>query len=571
MWQKQSFKLLTRHSKKLEHEIIQLTGISTVNTLTLLGIKICSTLHQSILSTFAHIDVKAMARTLRIAAKHAHLIHKRLLIQAALAPMYSHAFMALGSTEAVNKVLAEAIREGMWAKAENGKGRRQVAFEHIFGGYEEGGLNISHPAQVNEGLMLNTLDRIFAKIDEFAGEEGTAPNIVRVLQGIIEAESCPDLREARQFGGTLVWKVFGARISHHNKYLGTAFHAMSRLHGKLETRKETWYCAPFWGHTKANPIFPIRQDDARTLRQHGLYTVSKIFDTQEGTQIHSHLPIIAQPAGIPAAIWDRIVMMHQGFRRDRVWRDGQVCTDTNIHYVRRTCTYSHVNRKLYKEEMFLRMTAPPSYFTRIRDRLPLPSKDDYCKAYSIIMRAVRASTIAISFSFSILNRTVWTAQKQYLSGNAGGRQEGVEQQQDSGLCLLCNVREDTAHIIVNCDAYSYRLWELLNQALTTTMRIDDPTRRRIELNFCNIMYHTRIQNLDPQHHKNITALLLEIKRDIYVRRTARYSTPHVHGRIYDDQRIKMHISIACSRLIHVIESKGKDAGIVHTLQEVCLG
>ena len=43
------------------------------------------------------------------------------------------------------------------------------------------------------------------------------------------------------------------------------------------------------------------------------------------------------------------------------------------------------------------------------------------------------------------------------------------------------------------------------------------------------------------------------------------------GRIYTDQRIDMHISIACNRIIQVLALKGKNGGILGTLREICLG
>ncbi len=96
--------LLTINTEQdLTQEIQERTGISTVGTLTLLGIKLTDTLQGSIAATYDHIDTKAITRQIRISTKKAHMLHRRLLIQASLAPMYTHAFMALGSTAEVNK------------------------------------------------------------------------------------------------------------------------------------------------------------------------------------------------------------------------------------------------------------------------------------------------------------------------------------------------------------------------------------------------------------------------------------------------------------------------------------
>ncbi len=146
--------------------ITELTGITPVQQLTLLGIKLTPTYNGSKQATYAHIDTKAILRQMRISAKKTHMLHRRLIIQATLAPMYAHAFMALGSTTEVNKQIADLIKTGMWtqgAGADTRQIRIQVAYQRIFAGYDMGGLNISHPQQVNEGLMLNTLERLLVK------------------------------------------------------------------------------------------------------------------------------------------------------------------------------------------------------------------------------------------------------------------------------------------------------------------------------------------------------------------------------------------------------------------------
>ncbi len=74
--------------------------------------------------------------------------------------------MALGSTEEVNKKITDMIRTGMWTQMEGHESKNvrvQVAYKRIYAGYDMGGLNIAHPQQVNEGLMLNTLERLIRK------------------------------------------------------------------------------------------------------------------------------------------------------------------------------------------------------------------------------------------------------------------------------------------------------------------------------------------------------------------------------------------------------------------------
>jgi hypothetical protein len=98
-----------------------------------------------------------------------------------------------------------------------------------------------------------------------------------------------------------------------------------------------------------------------------------------------------------------------------------------------------------------------------------------------------ASTSAITFSFAVLNRTVWTAKKQSLSGNAGGNRQ--EEDLDTGNCILCGMPEETAHILVNCNNYSYRAWERASTIITLACRAIEPENGIINLTFSNIISH----------------------------------------------------------------------------------
>jgi N-dimethylarginine dimethylaminohydrolase len=83
----------------------------------------------------------------------------------------------------------------------------QEAKQVPFAGYDMGALNISHPQQVNEGLMLNTPERLIQKGQADAHNMESAPNIIRILQGLLEYTNCIDIdsalhMEGPRYGGT---------------------------------------------------------------------------------------------------------------------------------------------------------------------------------------------------------------------------------------------------------------------------------------------------------------------------------------------------------------------------------
>jgi hypothetical protein len=312
--------------------------------------------------------------------------------------MYNHAFMAVGTTPELSKTLAQNIRRVMWSTTVGGEirnKRRQVAFKRIFASHEMGGLNIAHPDQVNEGLMLNTLERIIIQIRSHEDSE-KLPNIARVLHGIAQYRDMPDLSLMFDKAGPTVWANMANRVYEHNAYLGGCFLAYAKLMRKLSTRSATWSSAGLWGHANVNPVLPVSEADMNILNNCGIQTVGQIYDNVDGTALHSHLPLKARPEAIPRDTWSRVHHIHSNITRLPIIRGGVVSEALNVHTIRRTGTFSQVNRVLYTESIEKEIRAPPSYFTRQRDNLPLPSNQDYCRAFDSNPTATSPELVVIS-------------------------------------------------------------------------------------------------------------------------------------------------------------------------------
>jgi hypothetical protein len=211
-----------------------------------------------------------------------------------------------------------------------------------------------------------------------------------------------------------------ARITPHNAYIGGCMFAMAWFCTKMETRQSTWHTAPLWGHTCNNPILPITEQDETILRRSGVHNIGQIYNTGDGITVHSHSALRACPMGLDPAIWNKVSQIRQTLVRQQILRNGTHISENTQHIIRRKGKYSHINRILHKEALAAEIKAPPSYFIRRQDRMPLPSVDDYCKPFDRLMTCTYTSTTATAFNFAALNRTIWTAQKQALTGNAGG-------------------------------------------------------------------------------------------------------------------------------------------------------
>jgi hypothetical protein len=122
--------------------------------------------------------------------------------------------------------------------------------------------------------MLNTLERLVHKHGELAQNLEHAPNIIRILHGLLEYTNCTNVKHALSYGGAQVWRSMAARITAHNAYIGGCMFAMARFCTKMEIRQSTWHTAPLWGHTCCNnPIMPITEHDETMLRRVGEHTI----------------------------------------------------------------------------------------------------------------------------------------------------------------------------------------------------------------------------------------------------------------------------------------------------------
>jgi hypothetical protein len=268
--------------------------------------------------------------------------------------------------------------------------------------------------------MLNTTERLTLKGQVHEHNAEAAPNIIRILQGLLQHANCTSIDAALRHGGPQVWRHIATRITDHNTYIGSCMFAMARFCTMLDYRQATWHTAPLWGHTANNLILPITEPEAVTLRQAGIYPIGQIYDEGDVVTVHSHMPLWTHPPGVEGGIWGKVAQIRHAMLRRQILREGVGISDTTRNIIRRTGTYSHLNRLLYKEQQAKEIKAPPSFFTRQQDRMPLPPIHAYYKAYENLMACTYTSTAATAFNFATLNRTVWTEKKQSLSGNAGG-------------------------------------------------------------------------------------------------------------------------------------------------------
>jgi hypothetical protein len=140
--------------------------------------------------------------------------------------------------------------------------------------------------------------------------------------------------------------------------------AMARFCTTLDYRQATWHTAPLWGHTANNPILPITELEAATLRQVGIHAIGQIYDAVDAVTVHSHMPLRARPPGVDGGTWGKVTQIRHVMLCRQILREGVGISDTTRNIIRCTGTYSHLNRLLYKEQQAKEIKALPSFFTR---------------------------------------------------------------------------------------------------------------------------------------------------------------------------------------------------------------
>ncbi len=112
-------------------------------------------------------EAKHIKRRILATTPPTDLLHRALLINSALIPIYNHIFMALPTQEDHIKDLQQEIIDFLWTRQEEGakiQKRRLIAKDRISASFEKGGLQLPHPADTADGLHLSLLQKIYNKI-----------------------------------------------------------------------------------------------------------------------------------------------------------------------------------------------------------------------------------------------------------------------------------------------------------------------------------------------------------------------------------------------------------------------
>jgi exonuclease III len=522
-------------------------GIETPEVCKHLGILLGKTIEETIEATMRNTEPKRIKRRILATAPPTDLLHRALLINTALIPIYNHIFMALPTQAEHIKALHQEIIDFLWTRQQEGETiqkRRLVAKDRISASFEKGGLQVPHPADTADGLHLNLLQKIYNKIrlpDRYPNS--LLPNI---LHETLQDAGCPSFQHHLENLGPEKWDLTASRIKNRNLLFSQAFQAMAKLLRINEKDRKTWHAAAINGHSKFNKLLPLSQNEAGTLRAHNLITISQLYETNEhGTlqnnpntnvnRLLAHEPGLIEKLNLLRQAINRLHLPLQDKRHTELVSAGLLLRgETNM---------SRGYRKTLRNIKDSTIKIAPAYHTRRQDGVYYPTIETFNKAYNIIQLSSLPSKTKET-SFQIINRTIWTNNKAFKSGS-----------RENPECEYCGQIETMEHLIHDCENYSTPLWIELGECLTRTLRtttgkdIAEIRLTPLEIIFNKIHPSIQVHIKEKPLQQILLHLLQEVKRDIIFRRM----NTSTHQERVNPNRIRAHLLSTVSKIISLLQ------------------
>ena len=321
-----------------------------------------------------------------------------------------------------------------------------------------------------------------------------------------------------------------------------------------EKNRETWLTAPIAGHTLSPLIYSISVADGYFLAQQGYTYVAQLFGEDYftgGIQYNADANIRVGLGPNAELLINKCKMLRQKLAQANLARGPKpTCSFERATKYKK---WSGLFRQLNRIETDSTMPGPPSYFTRRRDGIPVPSLQLFMQGYNNLFK-MGLSSKTLEVNFHILNRCIWTNQKQNFTTRAR-----AEEISDPG-CQLCGQTETTLHLIFECSALSEPLWALLAEKISIHLKTETGRVQNIILHNYNIMYNMELKGMTADGGGQTQMLIQEIKRMLINKRYTRCTSNMGRTIVYDRRRIASNLSITIKKLIALrdFQSKNKD-------------
>jgi hypothetical protein len=156
-------------------------------------------------------------------------------------------------------------------------------------------------------------------------------------------------------------------------------------------------------------------------------------------------------------------------------------------------------------------------------------------------------------SYLVMNRQIWTNEKSFLSRQGGA----IERVNDN--CKLCERKENTMHLLFECEKYSEPLWALTENVIRNAILAEEReggTDYNFRLHAFMVLYNIT-GGIPNKYCKIIMIVIQEIKRNIVYRRYQRETASTGGAILYPTERLAAHLTITLQKIFSLRKYQGK--------------
>jgi len=386
--------------------------------------------------------------------------------------------------------------------------RKVIAKNRIFAGYEVGGLDIRSPTTTIKGFQQNLIQKMLKNPDL---------EMSQVLAAILNKIRRPSLQQHVDFLGPQQWVKSAEKIKNYSLILSQAFSSVAEHLQIFESDTALWGHAPIFGHSEAAGLCEFNIEDFRKLLEKGISVLSQIFQRDQFTGTFAKPPRLDDEIIRKLSLHPQLCFKLKIFVKkfpDLIKHNIRVGLNSALQQmVSRNRNMSQLFNKACKKMAANNIGVAPAYNTRIRDRVDVPSREEFKSAFFMIKHKYLPLKTKDN-SLQTLNRTIWTNNKAYKSGL-----------RENDQCRFCGETESMEHMYYLCQNYSNLQWELFASAVTVVVKKVNPSASNIYITFRNIVFNTPINNFyhyvkDKEVNILMGMLVHEIRRKIYAFRTS---------------------------------------------------
>jgi len=270
----------------------------------------------------------------------------------------------------------------------------------------------------------------------------------------------------------------------------------------------------------------VTMREAGFLWSKGIHTLGDLFTRQAHNK---SLNNSIDTGGFPQNIKIKLTNIIRSLTRQEVKFTGGGATEYThfqLFLESRMVKPSSYIKENYKKEQNGKFEVAPSYYTRRNENIPVPESLEKYKLYYRYIFKLNTPSHQTSFNFQLLNRTVWSSSKAFLSGQVA-----------SDRCLKgCPEKANTVHILIDCDLYAYKMWEKIKFIM-------GKLHKSINLTFWNIMYLQKLDRTRRERNEEILQFISHVRYEIY----AEYFRERV---VYEPQHIRCHLERAIKNIMN---------------------